>query len=81
MIGNASLKFFGIVIIRERIKHGVKIGKIIDNSMKIMGAKKSTFNKKKEVRFMPLAMRGKKENHYKQSLINHLPFNHFHHNS
>ena len=48
MIGNASSNFFDIIIIGERIKHGVKIRKIVDNSMEIMGAKKPMFNKKME---------------------------------
>ena len=48
MIGNASSNFSDIVNIGERIKHGVKISRIVSNSIESMGVKKHVFNKKKK---------------------------------
>ena len=48
MIGNVSSNFLDIITIKERIKYGVKTGRIVDNSVEAIGVKKPTFNKKKE---------------------------------
>ena len=45
MIGNTSSNFFDIVIIKEKIEHEVKIGRIVDNSIEATSEKKPMFNK------------------------------------
>ena len=62
MVHNMSSNFFDIVTIGEMIEYMVKIGRIVNNSIETIGAKKLMFNKKKVGEFMPLVMKGKKEN-------------------